>query len=118
MMRSPMDILKKPYVTEKSNTEMAAGKYTFIVDVNSTKTEIKGAVEKLFNVKVLKVNVINYEGKKKRMGVHEGKRADWKKAIVKIDLEPGADIYKIKGGKEITANKKYKTNIEEFGSVN
>lgn len=114
-MRSPQDIIIKPYITEKSNEAIAEGKYTFLVDVNATKTEIKNAVEKLFQVKVLKVNTINYEGKIKRMGVHQGPRPDWKKAIVKIDTNPKPETYLTKGGKEVAVNKKYKTSIEEFG---
>ncbi len=114
-MRSPEDIIKRPFITEKSNAEVASGKYTFIVDVDATKTEIRQAVEKLFQVKVLKVNTLNYEGKIKRMGVHVGPRVDWKKAVVKIDLDPKADVYLTAGGKETMNNKKYKTNIEEYG---
>ena len=114
-MRSPEDIIRRPFITEKSNAEVASGKYTFIVDVDATKTEIRKAVEKLFQVKVLKVNTLNYEGKEKRLGVHVGPRADWKKAVVKIDLDPKADIYLAKGGKQVASNKKYKTNIEEYG---
>jgi len=114
-MRTPEDIILRPLITEKSNLEVAAGKYTFIVDVNATKTEVRQAVEKLFLVKVLQVNTMNYDGKLKRMGAHIGPRADWKKAIVKIDLEPKADSYLVKGGKEIANTRKYKTSIEEFG---
>ena len=114
-MKTAEDIIKKPYITEKSNMEISIGKYTFIVDVRATKTEIKLAVEKLFQVKVLRVNTMNYEGKIKRMGVHEGPRASWKKAIIKIDINPKTESYLTKGGKEIAANKKYKTSIEEFG---
>jgi large subunit ribosomal protein L23 len=114
-MRSLEDIIKKPFVTEKSNLQVADGKYTFIVDVNATKTEIRMAVEKLFQVRVLKVNTVNCEGKTKRMGVHQGDRPDWKKAIVKIDTDPKPDAYLTKGGKEVTNTKKYKTSIEEFG---
>lgn len=114
-MRTPEDIIRRPFITEKSNAEVAGGKYTFIVDVNATKTEIKMAVERLFQVKVLKVNTLNYEGKVKRMGVHEGSRPDWKKAVVKIDLDPKTESYLTKGGKEIAGNRKYKTNIEEYG---
>jgi len=114
-MRRPEEIIKAPHITEKSNEEIANGKYTFIVDVNATKTEIKNAVEKLFQVKVIQVNTANYEGKVKRMGVHVGPRPDWKKAVVKIDLDPKPDTYKVKGGKEVTSSKKYKTSIEEFG---
>ncbi|NLP15006.1 MAG: 50S ribosomal protein L23 [Clostridium sp.] len=114
-MRAAEDILIRPYITEKSNDEIANGKYTFIVNVKATKTEIKQAVEKLFQVKVLKVNTINNEGKQKRMGVHEGYRPDWKKAIVKIDTDPKPVEYLSDGGKLVTTNKKYKTSIEEFG---
>ncbi len=114
-MRSFEDIIIRPYVTEKSNDEIANGKYTFIVDVNSTKTEIKKAVEILFQVKVVQVNTIKYQGKVKRMGVHVGPRSDWKKAIVKIDLDPKPENYMTKGGKTTANTKKYKTSIEEFG---
>jgi large subunit ribosomal protein L23 len=114
-MRSAEDIIKKPFITEKSNLEIASGKYTFIVDVRATKTEIRLAVEKLFQVKVVKVNTMNVEGKTKRQGVHEGQRPDWKKAIVKIDTNPKPDTYLTTGGKEIANNKKYKSSIEEFG---
>ncbi len=114
-MRTPEDIILRPYITEKSNLEVASGKYTFIVDVNATKTEIRQALERLFQVKVLKVNTMNYDGKLKRMGVHVGPRSDWKKAVIKIDLDPKADSYLTKGGKGIVNTKKYKNNIEEFG---
>lgn len=114
-MRIAEDIIKKPFITEKSNLEIASGKYTFIVDVKATKTEVKLAVEKLFQVKVLKVNTMNVEGKTKRQGVHEGQRPDWKKAIVKIDINPKPDTYLTEGGKQVVNNKKYKSSIEEFG---
>ena len=114
-MKRAEDIIKKPHITEKSNAAIAEGKYTFIVDPKATKTEIKMAVEKLFQVKVIQVNTAKYEGKVKRMGVHVGPRPDWKKAIVKIDLDPKAAVYKTKGGKDVTNNRKFKTNIEEFG---
>lgn len=114
-MKSAEDIIKRPFITEKSNLEIALGKYTFIVDVNATKTEIRQAVEKLFNVKVTQVNTLNFNGKSKRMGVHEGNRPDWKKAIVKIDTDPKPDAFLTKGGKATANNKKYKTSIEEFG---
>lgn len=114
-MRSPEDIIKRPFITEKSNAEVASGKYTFIVDVNATKTEIRQAVERLFQVKVLKVNTLYYQGKLKRMGVHQGPRVDWKKAVIKIDLDAKPEAYLMKGGKETANNKKYKTSIEEYG---
>lgn len=95
--------------------EIGAGKYTFVVDVKSTKTEIKKAIEALFSVKVLQVNTMNFDGKVKRTGVHEGPRPAWKKAIVKIDTDPKSVEYLTKGGKTVSNNKKYKTSIEEFG---
>lgn len=114
-MRAAEDILIRPFITEKSNTDVADGKYTFIVDSRATKTEVKKAVEKLFQVKVLSVNTMNFSGKIKRMGVHVGPRPDWKKAVVKIDTEPNTVTYLAEGGKEVAVNKKYKTSIEEFG---
>lgn len=114
-MRPAEDIIIRPYITEKSNAEVADGKYTFIIDTRATKTEVKLAVEKLFNVKVLQVNTANRQGKEKRTGVHVGLRPNWKKAVVKIDLEPKAVTYITKGGKMTATTRKYKTSIEEFG---
>ena len=79
------DVIIKPVITEKSYMEMANGKYTFQTKIDATKIDIKNAVEKLFNVKVLKVNTMRYDGKSKRVGVHQGKTNAWKKAIVTID---------------------------------
>ena len=108
------DIIIKPIITEKSNDCMQEGKYTFKVAKNATKTEIANAVEKLFNVKVLKVNTMNIDGKNKRVGVHQGKTASWKKAIVSIDTDPQTITYTKKGGKEVKGTKKYNSSIEEF----
>ncbi|NLK67932.1 MAG: 50S ribosomal protein L23 [Clostridiaceae bacterium] len=116
-MRIAEDIIIRPYITEKSNDDMADGKYTFIVDYRAKKTEIKRAVEKLFNVKVIAVNTINYEGKQKRMGVHQGRTAKWKKAIVKIDTDPQPVAYLDKDGKQVSTSKKYKTEIQDFGGM-
>jgi len=114
-MKLAEDIIIRPHITEKSNEEIAQGKYTFIVDPTATKVEIKEAVEKLFNVKVLKVTTARYEGKEKRLGVHIGRRPSWKKALVKIDLDPQPETYLDKGGKVVAVNKKYKTIIDDFG---
>jgi large subunit ribosomal protein L23 len=114
-MKHAEDILIRPYITEKSNTDIADGKYTFIVDKKSTKTEIKQAVEKLFGVKVISVNTVNYEGKEKRQGAYVGTTEAFKKAMVKIDTDPKPVSYAAKGGKTVAASKKYKTSIEEFG---
>ena len=114
----PEDIIIKPIITEKSNMEMQAGKYTFEVNKKATKVDVKRAVEKLFNVKVLKVNTINVSGKEKRVGRNIGKTADWKKAIVSIDVNPGAEqSYLTKGGKVTKATKKYNDSIAEVTGV-
>lgn len=83
-MRNPHDIIIKPLVTEQSMDGMAERKYAFKVDRNANKTEIKKAIEKIFDVKVEKTNTLNMTGKVKRMGRTEGKRADWKKAIITL----------------------------------
>jgi large subunit ribosomal protein L23 len=114
-MRRAEDIIISPHITEKSNDQIADGKYTFIVDTRSTKTEIRQAVEKLFSVRVLKVNTANFAGKIKRLGVHVGARPKWKKAVVKIDTDPKPRTYMEKGGKAVAPSKKLQTSIEEFG---
>ena len=83
-MRNPHDIIIKPIITEESMNAMADKKYTFQVDKKANKSEIKKAVEKIFDVKVKKVNTMNMLGKEKRMGVHVGRRPSWKKAIVTL----------------------------------
>ena len=89
------DILKSPVVTEKSvilkeessdeGAERKGGQVlTFRVDTKATKTDIKGAVEEIFNVKVASVRTVQYEGKVKRRGRQEGRRPNWKKAYVTL----------------------------------
>ena len=106
------EIIIKPIVTEKSSDGMQDGKYTFKVNKNATKIEIAKAIEKLFEVKVLKVNTISMRGKEKKVGVHVGRTSEWKKAIVTIDTNPQAKSYLTKGGKEVKATKKYKDSID------
>ncbi len=110
----PEDIIIKPIITEESNEGIQEGKYTFKVNKKATKVDIANAVEKLFEVKVLKVNTINVKGKEKRVGRNVGKTSDWKKAIVTIDTNPDDKTYLAKGGKETKISKKYKTSIDEF----
>lgn len=81
------DIIIKPIITERSMDETNEKKYTFKVLKQSNKTQIKNAVEEIFGVKVEKVNVMNVRGKVKRMGKTIGKRADTKKAIVKLTAD-------------------------------
>ncbi|MHC6178379.1 50S ribosomal protein L23 [Clostridium sp. JNZ X4-2] len=78
------DIIKRPVITEKSMGYMNNKKYTFIVDIRANKSMIKKAVEDVFGVTVQVVNTARYVGKQKRVGVHIGKRPDYKKAIVKL----------------------------------
>ena len=91
------DIIKKPVLTEKSMNAMAEKKYTFIVNPEATKGQIKEAVEKMFDgTKVAKVNTMNYVGKTKRRGMVYGKTAKAKKAIVQL-TEDSADIELFEG---------------------
>ena len=110
----PEDIIIKPIITEASNDGIQEGKYTFKVNKKATKVDIANAVEKLFGVKVLKVNTIIVKGKEKRVGRNTGKTSDWKKAIVTIDTNASEKTYLAKGGKAQKVSKKYKDSIEEF----
>jgi large subunit ribosomal protein L23 len=78
------DIVKRPIITEQSMAEVELKKYVFEVDKRANKIEIAKAVEEIFGVKVEKVTTMNYDGKKKRMRYVEGRRPDWKKAVVKL----------------------------------
>ncbi|MDO4541597.1 MAG: 50S ribosomal protein L23 [Bacillota bacterium] len=78
------DILVRPLVSEKSMMLMAENKYAFEVAKEANKIEIKDAVEKMFDVKVINVTTRNIRGKIKRQGRYEGKRPDKKKAIVTL----------------------------------
>ena len=82
------DIIQKPIITEKSMTAMEEKKYTFAVHPEATKSQIKEAVEKLFEgAKVAKVNTMNCAGKTRRRGMIYGKTAKTKKAIVKLTAD-------------------------------
>ena len=84
MKMTSHDIIRKPVITEKTMAEMAENKYTFIVHITSNKSQIKRAVEEVFGVKVDNVQTLRTMGKTKRMGVHVGKRPDFKKAIITL----------------------------------
>ena len=82
------DVIIRPVITEKSMADMGEKKYTFLVHPEATKTQIKEAVEKMFEgTKVKSVNTINSDGKKKRRGMVVGKTAKTKKAIVALTEE-------------------------------
>ena len=86
-MKSPYDVIIKPVVTEASMDMIADKKYTFKVATDANKVEIKKAVEEIFDVKVEKVTTMNFDGKLKRMGRFEGRRAAYKKAVVKLTAD-------------------------------
>ncbi len=82
------DVILKPVITEKSMNGMADKEYTFLVHPEANKTQIKEAVEKMFEgAKVLRVNTMNCQGKKKRRGIVVGRTAKTKKAIVKLTAD-------------------------------
>ena len=82
------DVILKPVVTEKSMEDMSEKKYTFLVHPDANKTQIKEAVEKMFEgTKVKSVNTVNYDGKNKRRGMVTGKTAKTKKAIVQLTAD-------------------------------
>ncbi len=83
-MKTPYDVIIKPVISEKSMEDAQAKKYTFKVAVDANKTEVKNAVEEIFDVEVKKVNIMNVVGKKKRMGRYTGMTAASKKAIVTL----------------------------------
>ena len=89
-MNNYRDIIKAPIITEKSSNLAANNVITFSVDVGANKTQIKQAIEKIFNVKVESVNTVNVKPKKKRVGRYVGKTNKVKKAIVK--LKEGSSI--------------------------
>ena len=86
-MKTAYDIVIKPIITEQSMEATEEKKYVFQVANDANKIEIKKAIEEIFGVKVEKVNTIRMDGKEKRMGVHIGRRANWKKAMVKLTAD-------------------------------
>lgn len=93
-MRDPRAVIVRPVVTERS-TELAddRGAYTFIVNKDANKIEIKKAVEALFDVKVKDVRTANYRGKWRRMGNAYGQKASYKKAVVTLAEGQRIDVY-------------------------
>ena len=96
MSRDPREVILRPIMTEKSMRQKEEqNTVTFRVRPDANKIEIRTAVETVFNVKVAAVRTASFEGKLKRMGRHEGRRRDWKKAIV--TLQPGHKIELVEG---------------------
>ena len=93
VQKNPRDVLIAPVVSEKSYGLLDENKYTFVVHPDANKTEIKIAVEKVFGVKVVSVNTINRQGKRRRTRFGEGKRKDTKRAIVSVASGDRIDIF-------------------------
>lgn len=90
-MKETVSVIMKPLITEKSTVQKEVlHQIAFKVDPGANKIDVRRAVEEAFKVKVLKVRTMNMQGKKKRLGRHQGKRSDWKKAIV--TLAPGERV--------------------------
>lgn len=94
-MKNPRDIIKRPIITEKTSDLMSEQKYTFEVDKRCNKTEVKYAVEEIFEVKVEKVNIINVRPKRRRVGKYEGKKPAYKKAIVKLVEGNSIELFEV-----------------------
>jgi large subunit ribosomal protein L23 len=92
LAKNPRDVLLAPVVSEKSYSLLDEGKYTFVVDPQANKTEIKIAVEKVFGVRVKSVNTINRKGKVRKTRFGLGKRKDTKRAVVTLK-EGSIDIF-------------------------
>ncbi len=93
-MRTIEEVILAPVVSEKSYDLVEfQNKYTFEVDARANKQEIRRAVEELFDVRVVKVNTMNREGKRKRYGWKVGKRKDVKRAIVQLELGDSIDLF-------------------------
>ena len=93
-MKTAHDVILKPIITEATMAGVADKKYTFKVAKDSNKIEIAQAVEKLFDVKVAKVNTLNVRGRYKRQGMHGGYTPAWKKAVITLKEDTkGIEIF-------------------------
>jgi large subunit ribosomal protein L23 len=93
MIPDPRDVLLAPVISEKSYGLIDENKYTFLVHPDANKTQIKIAVEKVFNVKVTSVNTLNRQGKRKRTRLGYGKRNDTKRAVVSLAEGDRIDLF-------------------------
>jgi large subunit ribosomal protein L23 len=92
-VKTPRDVIIRPVVSEKSYGGLEQNTYTFLVDPRSNKTEIKEAIQKIWNVRVTSVNTLNRKGKVKRRRFTQGKRADQKRAIVTLAEGDSIEIF-------------------------
>jgi large subunit ribosomal protein L23 len=92
-VKSARDVIVRPIVSEKSYAGLEQNSYTFLVDRRANKTEIKEAVQSIWNVRVTSVNTLNRHGKVKRRGYTKGKRADEKRAVVTLAEGDAIEIF-------------------------
>jgi large subunit ribosomal protein L23 len=92
-VKTPRDVIIRPVVSEKSYAGLEANVYTFLVDKRANKTEIKEAIQQIWNVQVVSVNTLNRKGKVKRRRFTTGKRADQKRAIVTLAEGDSIEIF-------------------------
>jgi large subunit ribosomal protein L23 len=95
-MKSPRDVIIRPMVSEKSYAGLELNRYTFLVAPDSNKTEIKEAVQKIWNVRVLRVNTMNRRGKEKRFRYTRGRQPDQKMAVVTLAEGESIEIFEQK----------------------
>ena len=95
-MRTARDVIIRPMVSEKSYAGLEQNRYTFLVDPDSNKTEIKEAVQKIWNVRVLSVNTLNRKGKTKRFRYTKGSRPNQKMAVVTLAEGDSIEIFEQK----------------------
>jgi large subunit ribosomal protein L23 len=93
MSLHPGEVLIAPIVSEKSYTQIAQNCYTFKIHQDAHKTQVRQAVEQLFEVKVLRVNIIKVKPKPKRRGITKGVRMGWKKAVVQLRAGDSIEIF-------------------------
>jgi large subunit ribosomal protein L23 len=96
-VKSPRDVIIRPVVSEKSYAGIDGNRYTFLVSPDANKTEIKEAIQQIWNVRVLAVNTINRKGKVKRTRLGTGKRPDQKRAMVTLAAGDSIEIFEAKG---------------------
>ena len=96
-MKSPRDVVIRPVVSEKSYSGLDRNAYAFLVDPEANKTEIKEAIQQIWNVRVLSVNTIKRKGKVKRTRLGIGRRPDQKRAMVTLAPGDSIEIFEAKG---------------------
>jgi large subunit ribosomal protein L23 len=96
-VKSPRDVIIRPIVSEKSYGGLERNTYTFLVAPAANKTEIKEAIQQIWNVRVLNVNTMNRKGKVKRTRMGTGRRPDQKRAVVTLAAGEAIEIFETRG---------------------